>query len=81
MTQLTESQMHDLAARLTRLRVLAKDALEAEIAEGEARARRNDADTSFAVEWAATVRLYGEANAPAWIEFLRGPKPSVEVTE
>lgn len=75
---LTERQMHDLASRLTRLAALSREANDASTAEHAARQRRNDADKKFAAEWASTVRLYGEANAPAWIESLRGPKPTIE---
>ncbi|MBL8469676.1 hypothetical protein [Methyloversatilis discipulorum] len=74
---LTERQMHDLAGRLTRLAALAREANDASTAEHTARQRRNDADKKFAVEWVETVRQYGEANAPAWMESLRGPKPVI----
>lgn len=77
---LTESQMHDLAGRLTRLAALSREANDASTTEHAARQRRNDADKKFAAEWAETVRQYGEQNAPTWIESLRGPKPSTEVT-
>jgi hypothetical protein len=80
MTQLTERQTYDLARRLTRLAALSREANDASTAEHAARERRNAADEKFAAEWAETVRQYGEANAPTWIESLRGPKPTIEAT-
>lgn len=75
---LTESQMHDLAGRLSRLAALSREANDASTTEHAARQRRNAADKKFAAEWAETVRQYGEQNAPTWNESLRGPKPKIE---
>lgn len=80
MTQLTERQMHDLAGRLTRLRMAAVEQEKASAAAFEANRRWNDARGRYAREWADIVRAYGEQNAPTWIESLRGPKPNTEVT-
>ena len=80
MTQLTERQTYDLARRLTRLRMAAAEQEKASANALEANRRWNDARGRYAREWADIVRVYGEQNAPTWIESLRGPKPKIEGT-
>ena len=75
---LNERQMHDLAGRLTRLRMASAEQEKASTAALEANRRWNDARGRYAREWADIVRVYGEQNAPNWIESLRGPKPTIE---
>lgn len=80
MNALTERQMHDLAGRLTRLRVIQDQQGKAVDDQLDAIRRSGEAHKRYAEEWADLVRLYGEQNAPLWLESLRGPKPEIEPT-
>jgi len=76
---LTESQMHDLAGRLTRLR-----AIDAEICTQideliGARIRLQDARNRYHRLHAETVARYGQSNTPPLLPEVHGPRHGKKV--
>ena len=78
---LTESQMHDLAGRLTRLR-----AIDAEICTQineliGARIRLQDARNRYHRLHAETVAQYGQINTLPLLPEVHGPRPGLNTKE
>lgn len=80
MSVLNIRQMRDITGRLNRLRVIAAEQHKAIDDQIDAIRRSGEARKRYAEEWSGLVRLYGEQNAPQWLESIRGPKPKIEAT-
>lgn len=77
MSTLTESQMHDLAGKLQRLRAIDNEVCRAADAALIAIIRQQDARNRYARLHAQIVAEHGASNAPPWIEAVHGKRDGI----